>query len=110
MLTIRAHIVFFFITTFLVFSIVLPSLEKVNHALTEHITLECDQNIPNHFHEGEYSCDFQTLHLAKVHYPHFQNFDVRYASTNEEDIVFHFQSFTPVSYPYYSLRAPPLTA
>jgi len=92
------------------FSIALPSLEQLNHALTEHLTLECDQNIPTHVHKGEYSCDFQTLHLAKVDYPNLQSFDVYQASFYQDGMHFYYESFNLVNPTYFSLRGPPVTA
>lgn len=86
----------------------LPGAYKLSHALNGHIEIQCNEDIPNHFHQGEFDCDFHdfyfqtalqapvleftTLRETRTWMPGESGPDPRYAE----------------AYRYFSLRAPPV--
>ncbi|WP_445385109.1 hypothetical protein ACT6NV_14265 [Robiginitalea sp. IMCC44478] len=46
----------------LLLCMVYPTIASVRHALTDHVERNCQDDIPNHFHSSESSCDFDQYH------------------------------------------------
>ncbi|MEE9363737.1 MAG: hypothetical protein V3U92_14145 [Cellulophaga sp.] len=65
-------IVSFFVALLVLTTIMLPSVIRIDHALFEHETLECDLKGDTHFHVPEVDCDFHDYQLSSVYF--FQKF------------------------------------
>lgn len=46
---------------FLMLSLMLPSFLKIAHGLQDHVEIHCNDDIPNHFHQAEFDCEFDTI-------------------------------------------------
>ena len=42
----------------------LPSASAWQHLLDGHFEIHCHENIPNHIHQAEFSCDFYQVHFS----------------------------------------------
>jgi len=51
------------ISLVLIVFLTVPTVLKLVHAL-HHITVECDSSIESHFHEKEFSCDFDNFNFS----------------------------------------------
>lgn len=98
--------------TFLAYSLLiclaLPSAKAWQHALNGHIEIHCSQDIPNHIHQAEYSCDFHLYSFS----PALQapTLEIRLS-----DLPAHFRIRSTTrpapeqaSLRYFALRAPPV--
>lgn len=43
----------------LLFCLALPSAKAWQHVRDGHVEILCSENIPNHIHQAEFSCEFQ---------------------------------------------------
>jgi len=97
-------------TVFLFGFLLLPSITAIHHALTNHTSVVCDSDFPTHYHESEFSCQFQHIVLNKHLY--LKTLSVtwyKYVIFNEIELNY-FELIFPVQSPYFSLRAPPVAA
>jgi len=85
----------------------IPSAVKLSHAIHDHMEQHCNENIPLHFHEAEFDCDFQKFKLSTQFYTGFQEFDIYKTLPAKET---HYDLYTFISKCqkfHFSLRGPP---
>lgn len=83
-----------------------PTVLKLAHA-SHHITVECDSSIESHFHEIEFSCDFDNFNFSHDFYTSeiVLNFVAVFYATRIITINY---DYTPkLENLLFSLRAPP---
>lgn len=88
-------------------SIVLPSVLKVSHALTDHPTEKCLNVDSLHMHEAELDCDFLKFKLTHngyfqfISYENFTKAVLTKITANSYEFLSNYQKL------HFALRAPP---
>jgi len=85
----------------------LPSIMKLSHAIHEHQSQSCSEDITLHFHEAEFDCEFQKFKLSQQFYPAIQKFEF-YSPISLYDLNSNYYSFLSTYQKLHiSLRGPP---
>jgi hypothetical protein len=94
--------------TFLVLFIsIYPAVDKIEHALFEHVSLDCDDGNDTHIHTKEQHCSFQDFQQTNFT-NHYLSDYIHYHPLIEEQASNIIGSvYKPSYHPYFGLRAPP---
>lgn len=95
------------ISLVLIVFLTVPTVLKLAHA-SHHVTVECDSSIESHFHEKEFSCDFDNFNFSHDFYNSEIVIDL-IAVVYATRVSVPNYDYTPKSENLlFSLRAPPI--
>ena len=93
--------------TYLIFSLMLPSVMQIAHSIQGHFEIHCNEDIPNHFHQAEFDCDYNKFFTFQ--YTLEPDFEVSrtYSLIHKVSVDFNWMTPEAQSVGEIRLRAPP---
>ena len=91
----------------LVATISLPSIIKIEHALTEHQSLICKEKGKLHFHEVELDCKFDDFSITTQTFPTNTEFTILFSDLGTKKIENFYTFLSKYQKLHFSRRGPP---